>query len=33
MLSIADVTNDPLVHTDRDLLDMLSNVLDQARSG
>ena len=32
MFSIADATNDPLVHTHRDLLDMLSNVFDQARS-
>jgi AcrR family transcriptional regulator len=29
MLSIADATNDPLVHSNRDLLDTLSNVFDQ----
>jgi len=30
MLSVADATNDPLIHCDSDLLDVLSNVFDSA---
>jgi len=30
MLGIADATNDPLMHSDEDLLGLLSNVFDAA---